>query len=410
MASGGGQGKLIGVCLVILLTINEARCQPAAANRRPVANEAVFDVTKYNAKGDGKTDNAMALIKTWVAACGSGGAAKVLIPRGNFVAGEVVFAGPCNATKSITIEIQGNLLAYSDLSSYTQSAWVQIERVDNVIVTGGGTINGRGSAVWKYSTGSNQGARLPVSVIFSSVKNAKINSLNFVDSMGVHLKVTDSRDVDVSKLTITAPDESPNTDGIHISSSVNVKVTGSVIGTGDDCVSIGHGTENILVAGVTCGPGHGLSIGSLGKRIDETNLKGIIVRDSTLIGTTNGARIKTYHQSPKMEATNIVFENLVMKGVKNPIIIDQHYDSKTKRQQSSVRLSDIHFRNIRGTSVSAVAISINCSSLVPCQKVELSNINLTPFNSSIQNTTSACSSANIYTGGKLIPAAPTRCT
>lgn len=59
MASGGGQGKLIGVCLVILLTINEARCQPAAANRRPVANEAVFDVTKYNAKGDGKTDNAM---------------------------------------------------------------------------------------------------------------------------------------------------------------------------------------------------------------------------------------------------------------------------------------------------------------------------------------------------------------
>lgn len=102
------------------------------------------------------------MIKTWVAACGSGGAAKVLIPRGNFVAGEVVFAGPCNATKSITIEIQGNLLAYSDLSSYTQSAWVQIERVDNVIVTGGGTINGRGAAVWKYSTGSNQGARLPV--------------------------------------------------------------------------------------------------------------------------------------------------------------------------------------------------------------------------------------------------------
>lgn len=95
-------------------------------------------------------------------------------------------------------------------------------------------------------------------MIFSSVKNVKINNLNFIDSMGVHLKVTDSKDVDVSKLTITAPDESPNTDGIHISSSSNVKVTGSIIGTGDDCVSIGHGTENILVAGVTCGPGHGL--------------------------------------------------------------------------------------------------------------------------------------------------------
>lgn len=73
-------------------------------------------------------------------------------------------------------------------------------------------------------------------------------------------------------------------------------------------------------------------MGSLGKREDETNVKGITIRNCTLSGTTNGARIKTYHDSPKIEATSIVFEDLVMNGVKNPILIDQHYDSKNRKQ------------------------------------------------------------------------------
>ncbi|KAH6808496.1 hypothetical protein C2S51_029604 [Perilla frutescens var. frutescens] len=411
MASCGGRGIFILAFLVLLfIVMNKVQCQPLPSERRQLANEAIFDVSKFKAKGDGKTDNSQALIRTWLAACGSGGPAKVLIPRGgNFMSSEVVFTGPCNATKPITIEIQGTLSASNDISAYSQQAWIQIERVDGVIVTGGGTIDGRGAAVWKYSTRSNKGARLPVSIIFMAVQNTRIFNLKFLNSMGVHLKVTDSRDVDISQLTITAPDESPNTDGIHLSSSTNVKISSSVIGTGDDCVSIGEGTENILVSGVTCGPGHGLSIGSLGKRKDELSLKGITVRDSTLIGTTNGARIKTYHDSPTMEASNIIFENLVMKGVRNPILIDQHYDSSNRRKQSSVRLSDIHFRNIRGTTASPIAININCSSLVPCLKVELANINLTPFNSSITNITSSCSNANIIPRGQLIPAAPVRC-
>lgn len=99
------------------------------------------------------------------------------------------------------------------------------------------------------------------SLTFKKVKNSEMHDVNFVDSMGFHSKVADSENIKISKLKISAPGDSPNTDGMHISCSTNVNVTDSIIGTGDDCVSIGHGTTDILVSGITCGPGHGIRSG-----------------------------------------------------------------------------------------------------------------------------------------------------
>ncbi|KAL3649129.1 hypothetical protein CASFOL_005532 [Castilleja foliolosa] len=407
---GGGQGTKVEStsCIIVLgiaclLTINGVQCNPA--DHRSLIGEAVFDVTKFGAKADGKTDSANGFIKAWATACHTVGPAKVLIPKGQFVASEVVFAGPCLASKPIVIEIQGNVMAYDDLSSYSGGAWIMVQRVDGVVITGGGTINGRGEAAWPYN--SQGGPSLPVSLVLQTVQNAQLNSLNFVDSMGFHVKVTDSNDVTVWNLKIQAPAHSPNTDGIHLSSNVNVNITDIFIGTGDDCVSIGHGNHNVLVARITCGPGHGLSVGSLGKRPDETDLKGVTIINCTLTGTTNGARIKTYRQSPKLSASTIYFEDIVMNKVANPIIIDQNYASKKKRQASNVRLSDVHFRNIRGTTISPVAVSVNCSSTYPCDDVELSNIDLRPIGH-IDPLRSACSNAKFSIKGDLNPG-PTKC-
>ncbi|RVX12103.1 Exopolygalacturonase [Vitis vinifera] len=84
-----------------------------------------------------------------------------------------------------------------------------------------------------------------------------------------------------------------------------------------------------------------------------------------MTGTTNGIRIKTWANSPdSSEATNMTFENIVMNNVTNPIIIDQAYCpfmSCASKAPSRVKLSDIYFKNIRGTSLSAVAVTLKCS-------------------------------------------------
>lgn len=56
-------------------------------------------------------------------------------------------------------------------------------------------------------------------------------------------------------------------------------------------------------------------------------MKGVYVAQSTLSNTQNGLRIKTLHDSPLIEASGITFEDITVKDVKNPIIIDQNYQS-----------------------------------------------------------------------------------
>jgi len=107
--------------------------------------------------------------------------------------------------------------------------------------------------------------------------------------------------------------------------SSQITITNANIGTGDDCISFGAGAQDITVNQVTCGPGHGISVGSLGKYQNEEPVSGIRVTGATLSNTDNGVRIKTWPASSSGAATDIHFEDVVMNNVANPIIIDQNY-------------------------------------------------------------------------------------
>lgn len=63
----------------------------------------------------------------------------------------------------------------------------------------------------------------------------------------------------------------------------------------------------------------------MGGNPKETGVERIIVNNSIFTSTDNGVRIKTWAKPSDAYATNIVFQNLEMNNVSNPIIIDQKY-------------------------------------------------------------------------------------
>jgi galacturan 1,4-alpha-galacturonidase len=175
------------------------------------------------------------------------------------------------------------------------------------------------------------------------VSNVTITGVTSLDSKFFHVIIIGSQDVTIHRVTIRAPRDSPNTDGVHIQGSSNVRIIDTAIATGDDCVSVGPGSADITVSGVFCGPGHGISVGSLGRRPGEEDVRGLRVSNCTLAGTANGVRIKTWRGGlrPGSTVSGLVFEDIVMRKVRNPIIIDQEYCpySSTSCRHESVHIS-----------------------------------------------------------------------
>ncbi|KAL5541317.1 hypothetical protein UlMin_044577 [Ulmus minor] len=368
--------------------------------------EKIFNVLQFGAKSDGKKDNTEPFMKTWVAACHSNVKARVLIPPGSYRLGPVLFAGPCSGPGPIVVQVSGTLLADKDISLYEESAWIYFENIDGLMVTGRGNFHGQGEAAWKYNNcqGSNDCTQLPSNIKLQKVTNAVFRGITSTNSKGVHFFITWCQNIRLRGIHISAPGNSPNTDGIHISSSNNIKVSKSVIGTGDDCIGIIKGSTNIAINKVVCGPGHGISVGSLGKYANEEDVGGISVKNCTFVGTTNGVRIKTWPGSTPSQASAMIFQDILMNNVKNPIIIDQGYcPTGCNKKPSRVKISNVHYINIRGTTSSPVAVALECSPANPCENVSLYNINLKQTGG--RPTTAVCANAKVAYGGLQLPPA-----
>lgn len=63
---------------------------------------------------------------------------------------------------------------------------------------------------------------------------------------------------------------------------------------GDDCVSTQTGCSNVYIHNINCGPGHGVSIGGLGKDSTKACVSNVTVKDIIMHNTMNGVRIKTW--------------------------------------------------------------------------------------------------------------------
>ncbi|XP_058068882.1 exopolygalacturonase-like [Magnolia sinica] len=365
----------------------------------------VFNVKDFGAISDGKTDTSRALLGAWKAACGWNGNSRILIPGGTFLVGPVVLRGPCKG--SMVLQVTGVLKAPSDLSQFQSDGWIEFQHVKGLLITGGGKFDGQGASAWPHNQCPMKAncKILPTSIRLNFVTDGTIRGISSVNSKFFHIHIFGSKNINLHSLKISAPKDSPNTDGIHIGSSSGVKISRSVIGTGDDCISIGAGSSNIFISDVRCGPGHGISVGSLGKYSNEGDVVGLTVRNCTLTGTTNGVRIKTWAGSKPSLASNFLFQDIAMNNVYNPIIIDQKYcplPSCNQESPSHVKINNVKFINIKGTSASKVAVNLLCSKYQPCQNVELNNIDL-EYKGHGGATTASCSNVKGQSSGHLVP-------
>lgn len=156
------------------------------------------------------------------------------------------------------------------------------------------------------------------------VTNSVVRDITSVNSKNVHINIFGSSHMNLTNIKILAPADSPNTDGIHLGLTTRIRITDTQIATGDDCISMSPGTRLVGIHRVVCGPGHGISVGSLGGNDGEVVSK-IRVKDCTFVDTDNGLRVKTWAASKVGSVSKLVFENIQMHNVANPIIIDQEY-------------------------------------------------------------------------------------
>ncbi|RZC85820.1 hypothetical protein C5167_026492 [Papaver somniferum] len=344
-----------------------------------VSAKRMMSVADFGAKGDGKTDDSKAFFKAWKKACSSKNAIELVIPKKkNYCLKPATFKGPCKS--NITIKIDGAIEASADRSDYKRDVrhWIIFKKIQNLVVEGDGTIDGKGDIWWKNSCKINK-SRYHLQCLnddeqaltFKECNNLTVENITIKDGQQMHLSFQKCTNIEAHNLLITAPEKSPNTDGIHVTRTQSISIINSVIGTGDDCISIVNGSRNVQATNTTCGPGHGISIGSLGSGNSEAHVSDVMVDIAILNGTTNGVRIKTW-QGGSGNASNISFQNIVMYNVKNPIIIDQNYcdqDDPCDEQESAVQISDIIYKNITGTSASEVAVYFHCSKNYPCQDI-----------------------------------------
>ncbi|KAK1413307.1 hypothetical protein QVD17_35079 [Tagetes erecta] len=375
------------------------------AHHRP--KPRLINVDHYGAKANG-TDDSKAFLKAWRNACSSSSGSEFVVPKNKvYHLKPITFSGPCSP--NFKVKIYGTIKASSRQSDYDEDRrrWIVFEDLENLIVEGGGTINGNGRIWWIKSCKVDEtqpciGA--PTAVVFKNCRNLLVNSIRIKNPQQMHLTFLNSVNVRASNLRIIAPADSPNTDGIHITASHNVQVINSIVKTGDDCVSIVDGSRNIVVRKLTCGPGHGISIGSLGKNNTEDKVSNILVDKAVISNTTNGVRIKSW-QGGSGYAKNIKFQNIIMHNVTNPIIVDQNYCDRQEpcpEQYSAVQMKNVVYQNIRGTSNSEVAINFDCSKTFPCRAILLDNVVLSRQGDE-GDMKASCANVMLATRGKVTP-------
>lgn len=276
-----------------------------------------FDITKFGAIADGRTD-ASAAIAAAIAACSSAGGGRVVVPAGLFATGPIHLRShmALHVSKGATLLFSTNPLQYlpavltrfEGVECYNYSPLIYALDATDIAITGEGTLDGQASEAnwwtWKGSAAFGWKSGMPNQVIARDrlvamaeertpvetrtfgtgsylrpsfvqpyrCRNVLIEGVTIVRSPMWEVHPVLSQNVIVRNLTIRT--HGPNNDGCDPESCSDVLIEGCNFDTGDDCIAIKSGrngdgrrvnvpTENVIVRNCRMQDGHGgVTIGS----------------------------------------------------------------------------------------------------------------------------------------------------
>jgi polygalacturonase len=230
-----------------------------------------YCITSFGAKADGITVNTTSIQKA-VDACLLAGGGRVVIPPGDFVTGTIILGSDVN----LYLEQGARLLGSLDTADYwpdgNKHGIIYAYQATGITISGEGEIDGRGSGFHRADRAhmgrdfnrkaTRQGdqylpadpvpsdgpigyeARPGMMIVLLQCEQVAIKDVTFRDSPEWCFRIADCDDVTVSGISIQNNLLIPNSDGIHCTTSRNIRISGCDIRAGDDAIIVtGFGTR-----------------------------------------------------------------------------------------------------------------------------------------------------------------------
>ncbi len=305
---------------------------------------AVFDVTSFGAKGDGKTANREAIGKAVRAASAAGGGT-VYFPAGIYVSGSI------QLRSNITLQFEAGaaLEASADKTAYDEpepNQWTQFqdfghshwhnsliwgEGLENVSITGPGLISGKA-----LGRGDARGVG-DKTIALKLCRNVTLRDFSILSGGHFGLLATG-----VDNLTIDNVKIDTNRDGIDVDGCRNVRISNSSVNSPNDdaivlkttfALGVARPVENVTIVNCLVS---GYDIGSL---LDGTFKRGV-ARAPDRDGPTGRIKIGTETDGDFRNITisNIVFDRsrgLALESVDGAHIEDVAISNITMRDVSN---------------------------------------------------------------------------
>ncbi|KAI4296950.1 hypothetical protein L6164_036866 [Bauhinia variegata] len=256
----------------------------------------------------------------------------------------------------------------------------------DVVITGeNGTIDGQGDVWWNMWRQRTLLFTRPNLVEFLNSENIIISNVIFKNSPFWNIHPVYSSNVVIHHVTIWAPRDSPNTDGVDPDSCSNVCIEDSFISTGDDVVAVksgwdeygiayGRPSTGIIIRRITgTSPFSGIAIGS------ETSggVENILAEHVTLYDVGVGIHIKTNIGRGgvirNITVSSVHIEN-ARKGIKIAGDVGDHPDDSFNPNALPI-VKDITIKNVWGVKVMQAGL-IQGIKDSPFTQICLSDINL----------------------------------